>query len=310
MTGRIELHCHLDGSVRPATIRRLAAAQGLMLPGPVETLAVAPPSCRTLPQYLGYIDVALDVLQRPEALHEVAMELVEDWAGDGVGHGEVRFAPQLHQRAGLRPEEVLDAVAEGLAEGSRRWGVTTSLILCCLRHQPPQISAEVARLALDRRDVVAGLDLAGDETMPGAPHREAFDAAHAAGLPVTIHAGEAAGADSVWEALDVLGAQRIGHGVRSAEDPALLSRLREDDIVLEMCPTSNVQTGAVSAPAAHPIDTLLRHGIPVTVSTDARTVSNTTLGREFERLRAVFGWTAAQERECQDNAGRAAFRAL
>ena len=153
--------------------------------------------------------------------------------------------------------------------------------------------------------VVAGPDLAGDERLPGAPHRGAFDLAHAAGVPVTVHAGEAAGPASVWEALDVLGARRVGHGVRCVTDPALVARLRTDRIALETCPRSNVLNDLT----AHPVDRLLRAGLRVTVSTDGRTTADTTLEQEFADLRRVFGWTAKQEERCRVNAAEAAFAA-
>jgi adenosine deaminase len=304
---RYELHCHLDASVRLGTIADLAAEQGIELAGPVERLAVAPPDVGSLHGFLPYLDVALAVLQTPGALRRAAAELVDAWHRDRVGYGEVRFAPQLHTRAGLRVDDAIDAVAAGLADGAAATGVRTGLLLCCLRHQRPEQSLEVADAAVRRRDAVAGLDLAGDERLPGAPHREAFDLAHAAGLPVTVHAGEAAGPASVWEALDVLGARRIGHGVRSVGDAALLDRLRRDRIALETCPRCNVLTGAVPAIAEHPADRLLRAGLAVTVSTDARTTADTTLDREFATLAAAFGWTGAEERQCQRHAARAAF---
>lgn len=304
---RYELHCHLDASVRPATIVALAREQGLDLPAPVRQLAVAPLGVGSLRAFLPYLDIALDVLQTPQALRRVAAELVDDWCRDHVVYGEVRFAPQLHTRAGMHIDDAIDAVAAGLAHGTAVTGVRTGLLLCCLRHQQPQHSLEIADAAVRRRDVVAGLDLAGDERYPGGPHREAFDLAHAAGLPVTVHAGEAAGPASVWEALDVLGACRIGHGVRSIGDTALLGRLHRDQVTLETCPRCNVLTGSVPTITAHPVDRLLRAGLQVTVSTDARTTADTTLNAEFRTLRATFDWTDNEERRCQDNAARAAF---
>lgn len=304
---RYELHCHLDASVRLDTIAALAAEQGLDLPAPVPVLAVAPPDVGSLQAFLPYIDIALDVLQSPAALHRAARELVHSWRADHVVYGEVRFAPQLHTRAGMSLDDAIDAVAGGLADGRAATGVRTGLLVCCLRHQSVATSLRVADAAVRRRDVVVGLDLAGDERLPGAPHREAFDLAHAAGLPVTVHAGEAAGPDSVWEALDILGARRIGHGVRSVGSPALIDRLRRDRIALETCPGCNVRTRAVPALADHPADRLLRDGLRITVSTDARTTADTTLDAEFSALSAVFGWTVAEEQRCQDHAAQAAF---
>ncbi|MFD9903733.1 adenosine deaminase [Streptomyces sp. NPDC059063] len=306
---RYELHCHLDGSVRPGTVADLARDQGIALPRPVTDLVVAPARCGSLTAFLTYIDVPLQVLQTPDALTRAARELTEDWAADGVTHGEVRFAPQLHGRRGMTLDEAVLAVAAGLAQGRAATGVDTGLLLCCLRHQSPDDSLAVAETALRHQDVVAGLDLAGDETRYAArPHRAAFGLAHSAGLPCTVHAGEAAGPRSVWEAIDVLGARRVGHGVRCTSDTALLDRLRADDIALEMCPTSNVQTGAVPALAAHPATPLLAAGLPVTISTDTRTTSATTLRREFMSLGRTAGWTTAYEALAQENAARAAFR--
>ncbi|GAA4959865.1 adenosine deaminase [Nonomuraea thailandensis] len=308
MTGRHDLHCHLDGSVRPDTIAELAREQGIAVDRPVAELVTAPADCGSLTRYLTYFDLPLRVLQTPEALRRAARELVEDWSADGVVHGEARFAPQQHGRLGMTPDEAVSAVAAGLAEGRAATGVRTALLLCCLRHQSPEESLAVADLAVRRRDVVSGLDLAGDERVyPGTPHRPAFDLAHRAGLPCTVHAGEAAGAESVWEAIDVLGARRIGHGVRCAEDGALLERLRRDRITLETCPISNVQTGAVPSLVAHPATRLLAAGLAVTVGTDARTTSATSLTREFAALREAAGWTGEQERLVQEHAAAGAF---
>ncbi|MCK2217033.1 adenosine deaminase [Actinomadura sp. ATCC 31491] len=309
--GRHDLHCHLDGSVRPGTVADLAREQGITLDRPVAELVVAPPDCGSLSRYLTYVDLPLQVLQTPEALRRAARELVEDWQADGVVHGEARFAPQLHGRQGMTLDEAVSAVAAGLADGQAATGVRTALLLCCLRHQSPEESLAVADTAVRRRDVVSGLDLAGDERLyPGAPHRPAFDLAHRAGLPCTVHAGEAAGAASVWEAIDVLGARRIGHGARSAEDEALLERLRRDRVTLEMCPVSNVQTGAVPSLAGHPATRLLASGLAVTIGTDARTTSATTLEREFAALRGSAGWGAEEERQVQRHAAAAAFAPL
>ncbi|MEQ4717529.1 adenosine deaminase [Nonomuraea sp. B19D2] len=304
MIPRYELHCHLDGSVRPGTVADLARRQGITLDGPVERLVTAPAGCGNLGRFLTYIDVPLQVLQTPDALSRAARELVEDWQADGVVYGEVRFAPQLHGRHGMSQDEAVEAVAEGLAAGRAATGVRTGLLLCCLRHQTPQESLSVAETALRHRDQVAGLDLAGDEWLhAAAPHRAAFDLAHAAGLPCTVHAGEAAGPESMWEAIDILGARRIGHGVRCTTDSALLGRLWRDRITLEMCPTSNVLTGAVRSLAEHPATRLLATGLPVTISTDTRTTAATTLTREFA------GWTAEEEELAQAHAAAAAFAA-
>jgi adenosine deaminase len=306
-TARYELHCHLDGSVRLATLADLARVQRLEPRAPVAALAVAPRDVGSLHGFLPYLDIALDVLQTPDALRRAARELVEDWQHDGVTYGEMRFAPQLHTRAGMTIDDAIRAVAAGAAEGARATGVRTGLLLCCLRHQPPETSLAVADAAVRHHGVVAGLDLAGDERLPGAPHREAFDLARSRGLPLTVHAGEAAGPESVWEAVDVLGAQRIGHGVRSVGDPALLDRLRRDRIPLEMCPQCNVLTGAAPSLHQHPAHRLLAQGLAVTISTDARTTADTDLSHEFDLLTGAFAWGAAETARVQENARRAAF---
>ncbi|MGW8379378.1 adenosine deaminase [Streptomyces sp. ODS28] len=307
---RYELHCHLDGSVRPGTLAELAREAGVALERPVAELVVAPPRCGSLGRFLTYIDLPLRLLQTPDALTRAARELVEDWYADDVLHGEVRFAPQLHGAQGMSQDDAVRAVAAGLAQGEAATGVRTGLLLCCLRHQTPDESAAVAETAVRHSGTVTGLDLAGDEqAYAAAPHAEAFALAASAGLPCTVHAGEAAGPASMWEALDVLGARRIGHGVRCTGDAALLDRLRRDGIALETCPTSNVQTAAVPSLAEHPVTRLLGEGVPVTVSTDTRTTSGTTLEREFGALREHAGWGAEEEARVQEHAARAVFTA-
>lgn len=308
--GRYELHCHLDGSVRLPTIIALAKEQGITLSRPVRDLAVAPPDVGSLHAFLPYIDIALDVLQTPQALRRSAEELVEDWHRDGVVHGEVRFAPQLHRRAGMSIDDAIAAVASGLRAGAKRHGVQAALIVCCLRHEHVDTSLQVADAAVRKRDCVAGLDIAGDERLPGHTHAAAFGLAHQAGLPVTVHAGEAAGPESVWEAIDVLGARRIGHGVRAITDAALVRRLARDQIALETCPRCNVLTQAVPGLRDHPLERLLGQGVPATVSTDTRTTADTTLTQEFEALAETFGWTATEHNTVQEHARNASFESL
>lgn len=304
----IELHCHLDGSVRLATIEELARQQGLEYPVPVATLAAVGDGCGSLVEYIKAIDVALDVLQIPEALCRAAAELVEDWEADDILHGEVRFAPELHTRRGLGFTEIIDSVAEGLREGVRRTAVrTTSLILCCMRPSDPAVTWKVVEAAASHPDV-SGVDVAGPEYLvPLLPHAPAFRAAKDAGLRVTVHAGEADGAENVWQALDELGAERIGHGVKSIRDDALVKRLAADQILLEMCPTSNVHTKAIDRIEHHPIEQFRLRDVPISLSTDARTVSGVTMKSEYQRLVGAFGWTPRIWNETQRSALRAAF---
>ena len=306
---KIELHCHLDGCVRVQTVAEIGLELGLALPEPLENALVAPERCANLADYISRIDLALQVMQRPRDLSRIARELTEDMASDGVIYGEVRIAPQLHTRRGMSLQQVVDVVSSGLRCAGEEHGIGVGLILCCVRHESSQQSLTIARLAAANRDKVSGLDLAGDEAgLPDAePHRQAFLLARETGLHRTVHAGENAGPPSVRQALDRLGAERIGHGVRVEEDSELVSHLAETVVPLEMCPRSNVQTRATDSLAAHPIDRFLRRGVPVTVSTDCRTVSATTLTGEFELLKKQFGWGLREFGQCQQIAARSIF---
>lgn len=306
---KLELHCHLDACVRVATVGELGRELGLALPARLEQALVAPEVCESLSDYISRLDLALAVMQRAQDLTRIARELVEDFARDGVVYAEVRFAPQLHTRRGLSMQRVVEAVHEGLQQAGRAQGVTTGLILCCLRHRPPAEGLEVARLAAANPGLVCALDIAGDEGgyPAAAPHAPAFRLARDAGLRLTAHAGENAGAASVREALELLGAERIGHGVRIEEDPALVDQVAERRVALDMCPRSNVQTRAVASFSAHPADRLLKRGLRVTISTDGRTTSATTLTDEFERLRTQFRWGVPEFAACQRHAAEAAF---
>jgi adenosine deaminase len=291
------------------TVAEIGRELGIVLPAPLRDALVAPEQCENLLDYISRIDLAIQVMQRPQDLARIARELIEYMAADGVIYAEVRFAPQLHTRRGMSLQEVVDVVSSGLRSAAAKHGIGVGLIICCLRHESAEQSLTIARLATANMDKVNGLDLAGDEgAFPDAePHRQAFLAAREAGLHRTVHAGENAGPSSVRQALDRLGAERIGHGVRAEEDPALVSRVAETFVPLEMCPRSNVQTRATDSLAAHPIDRFLRCGVPVTVSTDCRTVSATTLTGEFELLKKQFGWGLREFTQCQEIAARSIF---
>jgi adenosine deaminase len=306
---KVELHNHLDAGVHVSTVAEIGRELGLPLPDPLDRALVAPEVCADLADLLTRIHLAVEVMQRPQDLARVAGEMVGDLADDGVVYGEIRFAPQLHTRRGMSPQQVVDAVSAALRAAGERRGVETGLILCCLRHETRAQSLAVAELAVANRDRVCALDLAGDEAAypSAAPHREAFALAADAGLHRTVHAGENGGAACVADALDVLGAQRIGHGARVVEDAALVDRVTRDAVTLEMCPRSNVQTRAVPSLPAHPIDALLRRGASVTVSTDGRTTCGTSVSEEFERLARQFAWGRDEFRTCQLNAARGAF---
>lgn len=302
-----ELHCHLNGSVRLQTLAELGEEQGHTFSERIAALAVAGPSVANLRDYLRCNDIAIRLLQTPHALHRAARELVEDWAADGIVHGEMRIAPQLHTAGGLSLRQVVDAVVSGLKAGEAA-GCTARLILACLRQGSPQLSLATARLAASAGDPVVGFDIAGDETLPLTPHLPAFEAAHSLGLHITAHAGEAAGPDSVREVLDRLGPERIGHGVAAATDTGLISRLAHHEVALEMCPTSNHQTRAVTPGSPHPAAALLAQGVAVTINTDNRTVSATTLTKEYARLTNELRLSPVQLAQLRANAWAHRFR--
>jgi adenosine deaminase len=305
---KIELHCHLDGCLRLETAREIALATGIPLPSSLREALIAPEVCVDLADYIRRIGFALELMQRREDLFRVSEELVQSWAAENVIYGEARFAPQLHTHRGLTMQQVLNEVHAGLISGQKKFGVRFGLIVCCVRHQPAEVSLQVARLAANNMDKVCALDLAGDELRFGAAnHRPAFALAEQAGLHRTVHAGEAAGAASVREALDLLHAERLGHGVRVEEPIQLLQELRQRETSLDMCPKSNLQTRAVSSLASHPAPRLLRQGLRVTISTDARTTSDSSVTQEFETMQRLHGWGPAEFWACQRNAAQAAF---
>jgi adenosine deaminase len=305
---KIELHCHLDGCVRLETAKEIASQTGVAMPPSLREAMVAPECCADLADYIRRFDFALELMQREQDLFRIAEELVESWAAENVIYGETRFAPFLHGRRGLTSQQALEAVHAGLKAGERKFGVRTGLIVCCLRHHDPEHSTAVARFAAGNMDKVCALDIAGDELRFGAaPHMPAFALAEQAGLRRTVHAGEAAGTHSLREAIDLLHAERLGHGVRVEQPPQLVDELREREMPLEMCPRSNVQTRCVESLEAHPIARLLQLGLKVTVSTDGRTVSDTSVTSEFESLTQHQGWGWKEFWSCQFNAANAAF---
>ena len=319
---KVLLHDHLDGGLRPATVVELAAEVGHELPttDPVELGAwfVRAAGSGSLERYLETFAHTVAVLQTAEALRRVAREAVLDLATDGVVYAEERFAPEQHQGRGLSLEQVLEAVLQGFADGEQEAAaqgrpIRVRTLLSAMRQADR--SDEVAALALAYRDRgVVGFDIAGPEAgFPPVRLASAFDALHRDLLPVTVHAGEAAGLESIAQAVQV-GACRLGHGVRIADDVAPDGRLgalahwvRDRRIALEVCPSSNVQTGAAASVADHPVTRLLRLGFAVTVSTDNRLQSGTTLGRELRQLVEQAGWTLDDLRTVTLTAAHQAF---
>lgn len=283
---KAELHCHLDGSIRPETLLDLGREQGVPMPAATPAALAEHmwvKDARHLEDYLLRFDVTLGVLQNAAALERVTYELLEDAHADGVRYIEVRYCPELNVRGGMSLEECVEAPRRALERARREFGIRAGLIVCSLRHLPPAKSLELARLAVAYSGKgVVGFDLAGGERdHAAAPHAAAFRLALDHGLACTCHAGEGAGAESIAEAVHVCGAQRIGHGTRLHEDPALMDELGTRGIAIEVCLTSNVQTRATPSYASHPARRYVDHGLRVTLSTDNRLMSRTTLTDEY-----------------------------
>jgi adenosine deaminase len=293
---KTDLHVHLDGSLRLDTLVELARAQGVSLPAEtpdgLSTAMRLGERVGTLVEYLRAFDVTLSVLQTREALQRVAFELAEDAAAENVRYMEVRYSPMLHTRAGLHHVDVVEAVLRGLEDAATVHGIESKIIICGIRNISPEASLEMAELTVAYKDRgVVGFDLAGAEyDHPAADHQAAFDLVRSNNINVTIHAGEAYGAASVAQALHTCGAHRIGHGCRLREDGDLLHYVIDHRIPLEVCPSSNVQTGAVESLERHPVKLYADLGARVTINTDNRMVTNTSVTKELWLLHERMGF--------------------
>ncbi len=293
---KVELHDHLDGSLRASTIVELAKEQNIELPtynpDDLEAWFQRGADRKSLALYLEGFGVTLAVMQKSEALERIACETIEDLAADNVVYAEIRFAPVLNQQQGLDLETVVKSVLRGLEAGKRKTGVEYGLILCAMRNQ--SVSLETAELAVSFRGKgVVGFDLAGDEYgHPPKTHLDAFEYIRQKNFNITIHAGEAFGMESIWQAIQLCGAHRIGHATRLLEDMmvvgtriekmgSLSNYIRDKRIPLEMCLSSNVQTGVANNIDEHPFNIYYRNNFRVSLCTDNRLMSNTTLGKEM-----------------------------
>lgn len=324
---KVVLHDHLDGGLRPETVVELASEYGHELPTTdVEELRswfVAAADSGSLDRYLETFAHTVAVMQTRDALVRVARECAEDMAADGVVYAEVRYAPELHLQAGLTPDQVVEAVGEGFRLGERHAAdagrpIRVATLLTAMRHAAR--SSEIAGLVVRYREAgVVGFDIAGAEAgFPPTRHLDAFEYLRRENAHFTIHAGEAFGRPSIWEALQWCGADRLGHGVRIVDDITLgdgggaeLGRLaayvRDKRIPLELCPSSNIQTGAAPSIAEHPFGLLARLRFRVTVNTDNRLMSNTSMSRELELLSEAFGYDLEDFQWFTVNALKSAF---
>ena len=284
---KTDLHVHLDGSLRLGTILELAKQDGITLPsqtadGLRDAMNLGR-NCGSLVEYLRAFDVTLQVMQTEESLFRVAYELAEDAARENVRYMEVRYAPMLHGRLGLKMTQVVEAVLAGLRAAQQRYGIESNVIVCGIRNISAEVSLEMAELAVayKNRGVVA-FDLAGAEyDHPAKHHKAAFQLVRDNNINVTIHAGEAYGPESIAQAIHFCGAHRIGHGCRLRENGDLLHYMNDHRLPLECCPSSNVQTGAVRDLASHPLKLYFSLGLRVTINTDNRLVTDTTASKEL-----------------------------
>jgi adenosine deaminase len=292
---KVDLHRHLEGSLRLDTLAEIVRAEGLELPLGVDSLSgkvrIQPHDPPTAEAFLAKFEPLRQFYRTREIIQRLTEEVVADAAADGIRYLELRFNPRaLASARGFNLGEVMDWVCAAAREASRTAGILVRLIVSVNRHEPLEGARAAAQAAAERIDQgVVGLDLAGQEWQPATPFHEIFAASREAGLGVTVHAGEWAGADAVRQAMEEMGAQRVGHGVRVMDDPAVVAMARDRGLVFEVCLTSNVQSGVVSEIGAHPLSRMIDAGLRVTLNTDDPQVSGITLGGEYEAARRECG---------------------
>lgn len=310
---KAELHCHLDGSVRPATLLALAQQQhlewGTWSVTELERVLRAGQPKESLEDYLRGFSYTIAVMQTESALERMAYELVVDAAAENVWHLEARFCPLLGTHKGLSPEAVVEAALSGMRRGLAETRRSAGLILCGLRNLAPKTSVQVAKLAVQYKDKgVIGFDIAGPEHgFPARDHQAAFDLAHAAGVNITVHAGEAEGAWAVLEAVRDQHAQRIGHGTHLIEDEAIVAEVVRREVTLEVCLQSNLETQSIPSIAAHPLRQFMVRGVRVCLSTDNRLMSKVLVSDELARAEKAFALTPAELRQLVRTSFEAAF---
>ncbi|MGF3104582.1 adenosine deaminase [Rossellomorea sp. DUT-2] len=310
---KIELHCHLDGSVRPETIIDIAKREGIHIPSfDIEEMKeelIAPLDCESLDEYLEKFSIPNAVMQSRENLKRITFELYEDAAKENVKYMEVRFAPLLHTQKGLSVEAIIGSVIEGMKEAEKQFDIKGNIILSCMRTMSAERAFEVVEQGkgfLGKGVVAIDLCASEEEGFCG-EFIEPIALAREYGYRVTIHAGETGIGRNVLEAVEWLGAERIGHGVYITDCPEAYQIVKEEQIVLEICPTSNVQTKAVNQFRDHPLYDFHRDGIKITINTDNRTVSDTTMTKECELVWGEFAMSEEDYREIYMNSVEACF---
>lgn len=306
---RVELHCHLDGSLNVDFVQRHLSSQGITINrAELEEKLKVKPDCTSLTEYLEKFDLPLQCLQTKEGLEQAAYELVIDAAKDDVAYIEVRFAPMLSTNKGLNCTEVIGSVVRGLKKGERESGTYAFAIVCAMRHHSLEENMEMLKAAKTFvGQGVCALDLAGDESaFPTSLFRELFTQAREWRIPFTIHSGECGSVDNIREAIE-LGAKRLGHGIALEKSLELRQLCKEKGIGIEMCPTSNLQTKAVDDLKSYPLKQFLEEGLLVSVHTDNRTVSGTTMGQEEVLVKEQLQISDEMWIQCTKNAIQTAF---
>ncbi len=303
---KIELHLHLDCSLSYKVVQQINPAISFE---EYQHSFIAPAKCTDLVDYLSRAVKGFELMQTKDQLEAVTLDLMEQLKADQVIYAEIRFAPLLHIENGLSPEEVVQTVNDAVTAGIQQTGLDARLILCTLRHYTEEQSMETVRLVEQfKGSNVVAFDIAGDEAgFPVSNHIKAFEYAKANHIHCTAHAGEAKGPDSVWETLKHFHPSRIGHGTRSAQDESLLSFLKNNNIHLEVCPTSNIQTNVFDKIEDHSVNKIYHSGVSMSINTDARTITPVTLTSEYALLEKIFQWKKKHFLKCNLEAVHHAF---
>lgn len=310
---KAELHCHLDGSIPVEVLFNMIKEEDAEIAikdiNEFESYVTVNKDCNSLKEYLVRFDYPLKVLQTKENLKKVVVEILKAEENDGVRYVELRFAPFLHLEKGITLEEVVEAVLEGKKLGEEKSNVVCNIILCAMRHMPCEKSIEVVELANRYKDQgVVGVDLAGnEEDFPPELHTEAFTLAKNYKLNITIHAGETGKSENITKSIRELHSQRIGHGTFAYKDEEVVKYLKDHQIPLEVCPTSNVHTKAVESIESHPVKQYIEEDLKVTLNTDNRTVSKVTLTEEYMNLIEKLGISFEKIIEIMRNTIEASF---
>ncbi len=310
---KAELHCHLDGSLRISTILDLAKEQNVSIQENNEVglnnILIVKDKVDSLEEYLKLFKITLSVMQTPASLERCSYELIEDVSRENVRYIEIRYSPILHIEKGMTMEESVEAVQRGLIKGQKEFGVRSGIIICGIRDISPEISLRLAEITVQYKDKgVIGFDLAGaEENFPAKKHRKAFYLIHNNNINATIHAGEAFGPSSIHQAIHYCSANRIGHGTKLHEDIELMNYVNDHRIALEICLTSNIQVRSVESIEVHPFKKYFDEDIRVTLNTDNRLISNTTLTDEYLMAVETFNLTKQDLRTIIINGFKGAF---